>query len=485
MTIENLLLDSNVSRPFPHFWENIFGSCHAPVTLNESWRNDARLLHELLGRKYIRFHGIFDRDVGLLDRVTNEGLVLNFTRLDMIYDGLLEIGLRPFVELSFTPPELAQEPKVLHPFWYHQCVSAPRSYSQWYEFIIRFLAHLVERYGVNEVGEWFFEVWNEPNIDFWAGEPKFETYCELYKATARAVKEVDFRLRVGGPATAAAEWVEPFIAFCVKNEVPVDFISTHCYPNDPYKMLGFPEPPRLKETVYLVSKRVRLQVENSRMPELPIFLTEYNAGFGEKHGLDGPYVGAWLANNIRLCDGILNEMAYWTFTDAMFEEGGPFRSPFQGSNFLNRDKGGFGLIATHNIPKAGFNAFRLLHRLGDQRIPFGSENAILTKSSETQNLILALWNYCDLGAEGEEKRFRIQLVEPELYRREVSFQVVDEIHGNAANCWSQMGSPQFPTREQISKLQTAARVPKHVTASLDDVISLNPNALALIEIIHR
>jgi xylan 1,4-beta-xylosidase len=482
--MEKLILDSKVSKAFPHFWENIFGSCHAPVTLTECWRNDARLLHEFLDRKYIRFHGIFDREVGLVDRVTDKELVLNFTRVNMIYDGLLEIGLRPFVELGFTPPELSQEPKVFHPFWYHQCVSPPRSYAEWQEFIFRFVRHLVERYGINEVVEWFFEVWNEPNIDFWAGEPKFETYCELYQATAHAVKRVDPQLRVGGPATAAAEWVEPFIGFCVKNGVPLDFISAHCYPNDSYKMLGLPEQPPLSETVYQVAKKIRFQVENSRMPELPVFFSEYNAGFGGKHRLDDPYVGAWLANNIRLCDGLVKELAYWTFTDAMFEEGGPFRSPFQGPNYLNRDKGGFGLIATYNIPKAGFNALQLLHRLGDGRIPLDSESAILTKSSATQNLILALWNYCDPEIEGERKSFRIQLADPDVYKREATIQVVDETHGNAVRRWNLMGGPQFPTREQIAQLQTAAMLPTQEIISLENQINLEPHALALIEIPH-
>jgi xylan 1,4-beta-xylosidase len=482
--METLILDSKLSKPFPHFWENIFGSCHASITLAECWRNDARLLHEVLDRTYIRFHGIFDREVGLVDQVTDKELILNFTRVNMVYDGLLEIGLRPFVELGFTPPELSQEPKVFHPFWYHQCVSPPRSYTQWSEFIFRFVKHLVERYSINEVAEWFFEVWNEPNIDFWAGEPKFETYCEIYQATARAVKLVDRRLRVGGPATAAAEWVAPFIDFCAKNELPIDFISTHCYPNDPYKMLGLPEQPPLSDTVHLVAKKIRSEVENSRMPKLPVFFTEYNAGFGGNHLLDGPYVGAWMANNIRLCDGVVEELAYWTFTDAMFEEGGPFRSPFQGPDYLNRDKGGFGLIATYNIPKAGFNALQLLHGLGDRRIPLDSESAILTKSSKAQNLILALWNYCDPEAKVERKSFRIKLADPDAYKREATIQVVDETHGNAVRRWGLMGGPQFPTREQISELQTAAMVPKQDTISLEDIINLEPQALALIEIFH-
>jgi xylan 1,4-beta-xylosidase len=191
-----------------------------------------------------------------------------------------------------------------------------------------------------------------------------------------------------------------------------------------------------------------------------------------------------MANNIRLCHGVVEGLAYWTFTDAMFEEGGPFRSPFQGPSYLNRDKGGFGLIATHNIPKAGFNALQLLHRLGDRRIPLDSNSAILTKSSATKNLALALWNYSDPEVEGERKSFRMQLANPEVYKQEATIQVVDETRGNAVRRWNLMGSPQFPTLEQISELQRAAMLPAPETISLQEVINLDPHALALLEIFH-
>ena len=136
-----------------------------------------------------------------------------------------------------------------------------------------------------------------------------------------------------------------------------------------------------------------------------------------------------------------------------------------------------------NLPLS-FNALQLLHRLGDRRIPLDSESAILTKSSAAQNLILTLWNYCDPEVEGEGKSFSIQLADPDVYKREATIQVVDETHGNAVRRWNLMGGPQFPTREQISELQRAAMVPTQETISLEDVINLEPQALALIEIFH-
>src|SRR6202021_869554 len=98
--------------------------------------------------------------------------------------------------------------------------------------IAAFTRHLVDRFGVDEVAQWYFEVWNEPNLDFWTGRPAQSTYWDLYDHTAVAVKRVDARLRVGGPATAQAAWVDAFIQHCTEKKIPVDFVSTHVYAND-------------------------------------------------------------------------------------------------------------------------------------------------------------------------------------------------------------------------------------------------------------
>src|SRR6201993_5196001 len=210
----------------------MFGSCHAPITLCEDWRNDLRALREIVDVRYIRFHGIFEHQVGIYGGQNSAGnLLLNFTRVDLIYDGLRKIGVYPFVELSFMPEELAERPS-LHPFWYHPNVAPPRDPDQWHQLIFGFARHLVDRYGIEDVANWYFEVWNEPNINFWTGEPKEETYYALYDIAATALKEVNPRLRVGGPATAQAAWVDRFIQHVTDDKIPADFVSTHVYGND-------------------------------------------------------------------------------------------------------------------------------------------------------------------------------------------------------------------------------------------------------------
>jgi xylan 1,4-beta-xylosidase len=220
------------AHPFPHFWEKMFGSERAIVTLRESYLNDLRDVRKITGFEYVRFHAIFHDEVGIYDEDAQGHPLYNFSYVDQIYDGLLANGVRPFIELSFMPKKLAADKNALHPFWYKQNVSPPKDWNQWDDLITQFTKHLVDRYGIDEVSQWYFEVWNEPNLDFWSGDPKQATYWQLYDHTARSIKQVSPRLRVGGPATAQAAWADAFIRHCAENKIPVDFVSSHVYGND-------------------------------------------------------------------------------------------------------------------------------------------------------------------------------------------------------------------------------------------------------------
>jgi xylan 1,4-beta-xylosidase len=473
-----IVIDATASTtPFPHFWEHMFGSCHASVTLGEDWRNDLRMLKEIVDVKYVRFHGIFERSVGIYDREDQDGnLILNFTRVDLIYDGLLRNGVRPFVELGFMPEELAGA-KTIHPFWYHPVVAPPRDPQKWYQLIFLFAQHLVDRYGLAEVSNWYFEVWNEPNLNFWAGAPQEATYYDLYDLTARALRAVSPLLRVGGPATAQAAWVDRFIQHCDENDVPLDFVSTHIYPNDTaLNVFGKEEKIPQSEMVARAVRKVYNQVKASARPDLPIIWSEYNAGFDRI--LDTPYVGPWLANNIRQCSGgLVTEMSYWTFTDAFFEEEGVFRSPF--SN-------GFGLIATGGIPKASFYAFEILRLLGDQQLALSHPSALATVRSADHSVVTAIWNYTPPNETGSTKTFDIQL-KGARQTRYARIRLVDEDHGSPLKQWEAMGSPSFPSLQQQTKLRLGAEqsLAEGLTVVQKDPtnlsLELKPNALVVVE----
>ncbi len=448
---ETIVVDVNApTKPFPHYWERMFGSGRAILTLRESYQNDLRAVKQITGFEYVRFHAIFHDEIGVYDEQAPGQPVYNFSYVDQVYDGLLADGVRPFIELSFMPRKLAADPGATFPFWYKQIVSPPKDWDRWEELIERFAQHLVERYGIQEVSRWYFEVWNEPNIGFWAGEPKFETYCKLYARAARALKRVSPRLRVGGPATAQAAWVDRFIAHCIQNQLPLDFVSTHVYGNDSGRdVFGSDDPVPRTEMVCRAVKKVQDEVKASPRPALPIIWSEFNASYMNEPGVtDAPFMGPWLADTIRQCDGLVDMLAYWTFSD-VFEEQGVVKEPFYG---------GFGLIAAGAIPKPSFNAFALLHKLGTQRLMVKSESALLTRRDDG-SLIIAVWNLALPGDAGAARNVTLTF-KGLAGSHTVKVYRLDPWHGSPLPTYEKMGRPPYPTRQQIEELRRAAAVPQ-------------------------
>ena len=176
----SIAIDLNApSHAFPHYWEQMFGSGRAILSLRDSYRRDLREVKQVTDFKYVRFHAIFHDEIGFYDEDNHGNPIYNFSYIDQIYDGLLENGVRPFVELSFMPNKLAAKPAA-HAFWYKPNTSSPKDYAKWDAMIAVFARHLIERYGADEVASWYFEVWNEPNLDFWSGRPSQQTYWDLY-----------------------------------------------------------------------------------------------------------------------------------------------------------------------------------------------------------------------------------------------------------------------------------------------------------------
>ncbi len=268
------------SHPFPHFWEKMFGSGRAILSLRESYRRDLRETQRVTGFEYIRFHAIFQDEIGLYAEDKDGKPQYNFSYVDQIYDGLLENKVRPFIELSFMPKQLTSDANAVHAFFYKQNVAPPKDWDKWEQLIEAFTRHLVDRYGLEEVAQWYFEVWNEPNLDFWVGAPKDATYFELYDHAARAVKRVNPRLRVGGPATAQAAWADRFLTHCKEKNIPVDFVSTHVYGNDKAEDVfrTHEEIPRTQMVCRAV-KHVHDQIAASAYPDIPLIWSEYNAAY--------------------------------------------------------------------------------------------------------------------------------------------------------------------------------------------------------------
>jgi xylan 1,4-beta-xylosidase len=471
---EQIRIDARAqASQFPHFWETMFGSGRAILSLRESYRNDLRAVKEITDFQYVRFHAILHDEVGLYNEDEHGNPVYNFAYIDEIYDGLLKQRVRPVVEISFMPKKLAFNPDALHPFWYKPNVSPPKSWEKWDGLMVELAHHLVQRYGVEEVARWYFEVWNEPNIDFWGGIPRKKSYFELYDHTARDLKSVSPRLRVGGPATAAAAWVDDFLKHAAENHVPVDFVSTHGYADDTVEdLFGTNEDIPMDHRVCRAVAKVRKQIQSSAMPGLPLFWTEWNVP-GMNEARDTTYVGPALANTIRECDGMVDAMSYWTFSD-VFEEGGPIPQPFEGH---------FGLRAKGGINKPSYYDFSLLHKLGDKRIANGSLNVIVTKRKDGM-LVIALWNLVDPGKTGGTKKFRLTF--DNIFKNApVTVSRVDDEHGNALAAYRAMGSPRYPTEDQVRRLNATTELPPPSRSHLEEDrldLELEPNALAIVEV---
>jgi xylan 1,4-beta-xylosidase len=472
---ENVDIDVHAAgKPFPHFWEQMFGSGRANLTLRHSYRDDMERVKKATGFRYVRFHAILHDENGVYSEDQQGNPVYNWSYVDQIYDGLLDSGVRPFVEISFMPKALASRMDY-HAFWYKQIVSPPANYAKWDALMSAFAKHLVERYGIGEISQWYFEVWNEPNIDFWTGRPAQQTYFELYDHTARALKVVSSQIRVGGPSTAQAAWVGDMIAHATQNHVPLDFVSTHVYGNDVSSDVfhdNRPMPPH--QMVCPAVQKVHDEITHSARPTIPLIWSEYNASYGNQQEVtDSIYMGPWLAQTISHCDGMTEMMSYWTFSD-VFEEQGVVKTPFYG---------GFGLLAERGIPKPAFEVFELLHELGDVRLPEASDDVLVTRKQDG-TLIIAAWNLVEPGATGTPRMIRLSLkglpaTAQAIVRR------VDAGHGDTLAAWKKMGSPGYPSSAQIETLRKAAEIGAGDTQEIRQgtiAIEVPPMGLAVLEI---
>jgi xylan 1,4-beta-xylosidase len=469
--------------PFPHFWEQMFGSGRAVLALRDDYRQDLNAVKQATGFGYVRFHGIFDDDVGLYGIGKDGKPAYNFSYVDQIYDGLLERGVKPFVELSFMPQAMSSDPAALHSFWYHPNIAPPKDYARWNGMMDAFARHLIQRYGIDEVSSWYFEVWNEPN-GFWAGKPIQETYFTLYDNTARALKAVSPRLRVGGPSTAQGAMVTAFLQHTKQEKVPVDFLSTHVYGDDTAQnVFHTDENIARSDMVCRTVDKVHKEILASPYPKLPFIMSEFNASYANLPNVtDTVYMGPWMANTIRQCAGKVDIMSYWSFSD-VFEEQGIVKTPFYG---------GFGLIAANRIAKPAFNAFSILHRLGDRQLATNTDTALVTRRKDG-TVVMALWNYAPpLGKTdaytpgvptGSSRHFDIDVSSLSATGK-ASVWRVDQTHGNVVATFDRMGRPASPSREQLVDLRSAAKLPAPEKLTVRDGklgIDIPPQGLAVIE----
>lgn len=436
---------SEKGRPFPHYWEHTVGSGHAPLALRADWQRQLRQCHQDLGFRHVRFHGILSYPMDTLLIHADEPLY-SFFNADQIFDFLLEVGMKPFVELSFMPPALASGHKTV--FHYQSNVTPPKDFEKWARLIEKFVGHLVERYGVEEVRQWYFEVWNEPNLKhFWTGTQN--DYFKLYRHTVTAIKNIDKSLRVGGPATAQNQWIGDFLDFCRLNELPADFVSTHHYPTDAFGETG-------DDTIEQLSKgrdsilREMAQDAKREAGDRPLFYTEWNTSSNPRDPLhDEPYAAAFVTKTVMEARNLLEGYSFWTFSD-IFEENYFPSVPFHG---------GFGLMNIHGIPKPTYRAYQLMHRLGDEILwvdgLHSTVDAWIVRQKKTVTVLLI--NYALPLHPIETESVKITLANAPKHRA-ASIERIDHDHANAKKTWQIMGEPEYLKATEVKRLLAASEI---------------------------
>lgn len=471
-----------------HYWSKCVGAGRANEGLRAGWLEQLKMVKEYCGFEYCRFHGIFHDDMCVYKEVNGKA-VYNWQYIDELFDRMLEIGVKPFVELGFMPADLSSSDSLLQ-FWWKAHVAPPKDYHKWALLVGKFIEHCISRYGIDEVASWYFEVWNEPDLHgFWLGTKS--EYFELYKVSANAIKAINSRLRVGGPSTSNfvpderfdgevedktkhktftvkdintldwhGVWIEDFLAYCSKEKLPIDFISTHPYPTDwaldPMTGKGGGRVRNVtatKEDLLWLRKTI----SESNYPNVEIHCTEWSSSPSSRDSIHDSLQAATYVIKANIEGiGFVDSLSYWTFTDIFEEKGG-------GDTIWH---GGFGMINFQGIVKPTYHAYRMLHALGDELL-YREEGIIVTRHSKTRKIVALLYHYpseIKNVVEGDVKTglnsgvpqkfvFNIKgITESSVF----SIEVLDRNNGFAYSKWQEIGSPEPPTREQVKQLKSAA-----------------------------
>ena len=463
------------STALPHFWEHTVGSGHATLCLRADWQAQLKKANQDLGVRHVRFHGILSDDMGTLV-AEGEEFIYSFFNTDQIFDFLLSIDMKPFVELSFMPTALSSGDQTV--FHYRANVSPPKDYAQWSVLIRKLVGHWVDRYGIGEVRQWFFEVWNEPNLTAF-GNGAQNDYFELYRYTVEAIKSVDRELKVGGPATAENAWVEAFTSFCDRNALPADFISTHHYPTDAFGKPGDDTETQLSQSTRSIM-REQARAVRKQAGDRPVYYTEWCTSSNPRDPMhDDPYAAAFIVKTILEANGLVQGYSYWTFSD-IFEENYFPSVPFQG---------GFGLLNIHGIAKPAYRAFQLLHALGTELMPInGTHETVdlwLVRGDGFATVILTNFALPRHAIATESVNLTLEGLASVA---SATIQRIDLEHANAKRRWEQMGKPEYLSALIVAELGSVSELRKDIqafrldgdTCSLD--VAMPPQSVASIEL---
>lgn len=464
---------NKTAGPLNTFYKECVGAGRANEGLRADWQQQLAYVKKECGFKYIRMHGLLTDDMAVYKEDSKGNPEYNYMYVDALVDFLKSIGMKPFVELGFMPNALASGPQTI--FWWRGNVTPPKDYDKWAGLIKNLTAHFTERYGADEVKTWYFEVWNEPNLSpgFWSSTQ--EEYFKLYKYAAQAIKSVNKDYRVGGPGTAGAAWESETIDFCEKNNVPIDFISTHSYGVnqgflDEYGNSGTV----LSKDSMSVSGDVlqsRKEIAASAKPNLELHYTEWSASYTPADPIhDSYHEAAYILEKLKQVGNSAQSMSYWVFTD-IFEEPGPRYTPFHG---------GFGLLTIQGINKPAFFAYQFLNRLGATELVNADSRSWITKNNKGDVQML-LWDFTytlpdstnnqnyyikDLPSKSKGKT-TINLSHVPTGKYRIEMYKVGYRENDAYTGYIDMGRPDQLNRQQVTALKKQSNGRPMFTGTID------------------
>src|SRR5687768_456939 len=469
---------NEATGPLNTFFKECVGAGRANEGLRADWQQQLAYVRKECGFRYIRMHGLLTDDMAVYKEDSKGNPEYNYMYVDALFDFLHSIGMKPFVELGFMPNALASGNRTI--FWWRGNVTPPKNYEKWAGLIKNLTEHFTERYGAEEVKTWYFEVWNEPNLTpgFWTGTQ--EEYFKLYKYTAEAVKSVNKEYRVGGPGTAGAAWEPEMINYCHKNNVPIDFVSTHSYGVnqgflDEYGHSGTV----LAKEEFAVSDDVlqsRKEIASSPKPNLELHYTEWSASYTPADPIhDSYHEASYVLQKMKQVGNAANSMSYWVFTD-IFEEPGPRFEPFHG---------GFGMLNIQGINKPVFYSYQFLNRLGNIELENRDAASWICKDS-SGNIQALVWDYTyTLSDSTNNQQYFIRDL-PSKSKGKLKINIANVPNGNYAlevykvgyrsndayTTYLDMGKPQQLTKqqvEQIKKQNDGSAISKEIITVKDGV----------------
>jgi xylan 1,4-beta-xylosidase len=423
----------------------------------------------------------------------NGNPVYSWTILDQIFDAYAAAHVRPMVELGFMPQALSTHPDPYHIGWplkpgeVEGWSFPPKDYKRWQELCRQVAAHMAKRYGMDTVSTWYWEVWNEPDGQYyWKGTE--DEYNKLYDYAVAGVRQAIPNARVGGPATTgpgpqgkASEYLRAFLAHCASKKsettggpVPLDFISFHVKgrPNvvDGHVQMG------LDHELSNAADGFAIVRQFPQFQKLPIILSEadpegcaacsarlYPPNAYRNGPLYPSYTAAAMKGLQELADREqvnLAGMLTWAFE-------------FEGKPYFE----GYRTLATNGVDKPILNIFRMAGLMHGNRVMTVSSGAAsldnilshgVRQTPDIDGLATAapgeasvlLWNYHDddVAAPGAVVAVSMKSIPPSVHRVLLQHYRIDDHHSNAYTVWKEMGSPQDPTTEQYAKLQAAGQL---------------------------